>query len=581
VTLPRFLLLAALMGSLLLAGGASAGLAPTVGTLSQLPAPDGCVSDDGTGGLCGDGFALVNPISIAVSPDGDNVYVVTPEGSDTVVAFARHADGTLTEIGCTSDDGNGGLCTVGFAIGSPQGIAVSPDGANVYVSTEGTNAVVAFARNPDGTLTEIGCVSEDTTGGLCADGFALDDLPALAVSPDGANVYATSVTGDAVVAFARNPDGNLTELGCVSETGSGGLCTDGFALDNPQSVAVSPDADNVYVTSASQAVIAFARNPDGTLTELGCVSETGTGGLCADGFALIGPGANSVAVSPDGANVYVTTPGSDAALAFARNPDGNLTELSCVSETGTGGLCADGFALDDANGVAASPDGANVYVATSFGDAVVAFARNPDGNLTELGCVSETGSAGLCTDGFALDTPWDVAVSPDGANVYATTAGSDAVTVFARQEAAEAVGAPPVCNPLIQICGLPGEAESGPPPLAPDAGGEGGPAVGLNRMPDLAVAGLWARWDGSRLHVLLRIRILKPRLAKPFDVELAGDDFARTIRIRPRGRSHVNVNLWIPLDTSPVGSRVTAHLDPGKDVLEARERNNARSARVQ
>jgi DNA-binding beta-propeller fold protein YncE len=522
VTLPRFLLLAALMGSLLLAGGASAGLAPTVGTLSQLPAPDGCVSDDGTGGLCGDGFALVNPISIAVSPDGDNVYVVTPEGSDTVVAFARHADGTLTEIGCTSDDGNGGLCTVGFAIGSPQGIAVSPDGANVYVSTEGTNAVVAFARNPDGTLTEIGCVSEDTTGGLCADGFALDDLPALAVSPDGANVYATSVTGDAVVAFARNPDGNLTELGCVSETGSGGLCTDGFALDNPQSVAVSPDADNVYVTSASQAVIAFARNPDGTLTELGCVSETGTGGLCADGFAL-----------------------------------------------------------DDANGVAASPDGANVYVATSFGDAVVAFARNPDGNLTELGCVSETGSAGLCTDGFALDTPWDVAVSPDSANVYATTAGSDAVTVFARQEAAEAVGAPPVCNPLIQICGLPGEAESGPPPLAPDAGGEGGPAVGLNRMPDLAVAGLWARWDGSRLHVLLRIRILKPRLAKPFDVELAGDDFARTIRIRPRGRSHVNVNLWIPLDTSPVGSRVTAHLDPGKDVLEARERNNARSARVQ
>ena len=33
----------------------------------------------------------------------------------------------------------------------------------------------------------------------------------------------------------------------------------------------------------------------------GCVSETGTGGTCADGTALVAP---YVAVSPDGKNLY-------------------------------------------------------------------------------------------------------------------------------------------------------------------------------------------------------------------------------------------------------------------------------------
>jgi hypothetical protein len=99
-------------------------------------------------------------------------------------------------------------------------------------------------------------------------------------------------------------------------------------------------------------------------------------------------------------------------------------------------------------------------------------------------------------------------------------------------------------------------------------------------MPDLSVVSLRAWWDGSRLHVLLRIRVVNPKLARPFDVELRGADFSRTIRVRPRGRSHVNVDLWLPLGESAVNTRVVARLDPGKNVLEARERNNSASTRV-
>ncbi len=59
---------------------------------------------------------------------------------------------------------------------------------------------------------------------------------------------------------------------------------------------------------------------------------------------------------------------------------GALTQLAgtdgCVSETGTGGVCADGKALDGAISVAVSRDGKHVYVASSISDAVAVFSRN-------------------------------------------------------------------------------------------------------------------------------------------------------------------------------------------------------------
>ena len=130
----------------------------------------------------------------------------------------------------------------------------------------------------------------------------------------------------------------------MTEGGLGGTCADGKALLASRSVTVSPDGSNVYVASEeSQAVAVFDRDgTTGALKQLdgtdGCVSQTGTGGECADGRALYGP--RSVAVTGDGKNVYVA---SGAAVAvFARDPvTGALEQL-----TGTSG-CISSFALPD------------------------------------------------------------------------------------------------------------------------------------------------------------------------------------------------------------------------------------------
>lgn len=259
----------------------------------------------------------------------------------------------------------------------------------------------------------------------------------------GASPAATRPTTTPVLEVA-----SIEPAGCVSETGSGGACVDGTALDGATGVTLSPDGSNVYVASeTARSASVFARDPlSGAIAQLpgtdACVSDSGTGGACADGTALVGP--RSLALSPDGNNLYFPATTAAAISVFTRDQiTGALRQLSgtsgCVSESGTNGACAVGRALSGARSAAVSPDGASVYVASFFSDAVAAFSRSPTtGALTQLpgtsGCVSETGNGGACVDGVALDGARTVVVSPDGENVYVAAETSGAVSVFARDQ---------------------------------------------------------------------------------------------------------------------------------------------------
>jgi 6-phosphogluconolactonase (cycloisomerase 2 family) len=375
---------------------------PVTGALTQLAGTAGCVSETGTGGACADGVALSGIRGVVVSPDGEHVYTAA-NGSDAVAAFDRNpVTGALTQLAgtaaCVSDTGSGGACVHGVALTDVWGLTISPDGGHVYAVALTSDAVTVFARDPvTGALTQLagtaGCVSDTGSGGACVDGVALDGPYTVMISADNEYAYVAAVDGDAVAVFDRDPStGVLTQLagtaGCVSETGTGGACTDGIALDGVDWMAVSPDGQYAYAgTKNSDSVAVFDRDPaTGVLTQLagtaGCVSETGTGGACADGVAL--DQVRAVAVSPDGDYLYAVTEFSDAVAVFDRDPGtGQLTQLAgtagCVSETGTGGACTDGVALDGGHGVTVSPDGDHVYTAslTSGSGAITIFGRTP------------------------------------------------------------------------------------------------------------------------------------------------------------------------------------------------------------
>jgi DNA-binding beta-propeller fold protein YncE len=193
------------------------------------------------------------------------------------------------------------------------------------------------------------------------------------------------------VASASAPVGGLTPLGCVGNSGSGPpSCIGADGLDGARSVAVSPDGKNVYVASlGSRAVVIFERVAGGGLKPMGCVGNSGSGPpscIGADGL----DGADSVAVSPDGKNVYVASVASYAVVLFERVAAGGLKPMGCVGNSGTGPpSCIGADGLGGAASVAVSPDGKNVYVASFFSRAVVLFSR-----VTESGAGGGGGATG-------------------------------------------------------------------------------------------------------------------------------------------------------------------------------------------
>lgn len=377
---------------------------PMSGALSQLPGTAGCVSETGSNGECTDGRVLQGARSIAISPDGKHVYVGS-EYANAVAAFTRDsATGELTQpsgaAGCIHNGAATTTCAAGKGLFGPHDVVMAPDGTTVYVASAGTNTVSSLGRDAaTGALSQLSCINDSGTAD-CLDGKGLLGAHGLAVSPDGKNVY-VAATNDTVAILQRAGNGDpvppghlyqpLEQWSCVSDTGSNGACIDGTALDAPRSVTLSVDGKFVYVsstTSASTAALsAFARDAAdaGKLTQLpgldACISETGNNGLCTDAHGFNSPWA--AAVTPDGQNVYVAITLGAVGL-LSRDPVGGaLSQLpstsGCISKDTFGGLCQLGRGVNVHQGsITISADGKQVYAVAEYSDGVAVFSREID-----------------------------------------------------------------------------------------------------------------------------------------------------------------------------------------------------------
>jgi 6-phosphogluconolactonase (cycloisomerase 2 family) len=191
------------------------------------------------------------------------------------------------------------------------------------------------------------------------------------------------------------------------------------------SVTVSPDGKYLYASGPSDdAVAVFRRSAaTGALTPVEVVRNGADG---VDGLAY----ASAVAISPDGAHAYVTGSLDDAVAVFRRNATTGKLSFVEVQKKGVGGV----EGLTFARAVTVSPDGANVYVAGQVDDAVAVFHRNQTTGALTFVEAQRDGVDGV--DGIAGIL--SIAVSPDGAHLYAA-AGSD-VAVFRRDPATGALG---------------------------------------------------------------------------------------------------------------------------------------------
>src|SRR5439155_884242 len=144
------------------------------------------VERNGTGEVSG----LNGAAGLAVSPDGRHVYA-TGELEDALAVFERDsASGALTFVEMDRD----GVAGVTGLAGA-KAVAVSPDGAHVYAAGSLDNAVAVFTRDAgSGKLTFVEAQEEGQNGVV-----GLTRARAVAVSPDGANVYVAGGYDDALV----------------------------------------------------------------------------------------------------------------------------------------------------------------------------------------------------------------------------------------------------------------------------------------------------------------------------------------------------------------------------------------------
>jgi 6-phosphogluconolactonase (cycloisomerase 2 family) len=358
--------------------------------------------------------------STGASPVVGHVYVNdNTKGTNTIGAFDRHADGTLTPLaGSAFPTGGAGT---GTGLAEQGAIQITSDGRFVIAVDAGSDQVSVLRIHPDGSLRlvshgvvssggaqpdsvavfgDLVYVANSGTGDANYTGFRLGSngrlfpipgstvsLAANAAPADvlfngtGTKLVGTEVGTSVIDSFTVGFDGRLTKAPGSPFTAQGlGPFGSEFRPTNPDQLFVS-NAHNVGAGTGT--ISAYTDSRDGTLTSIG-----------ASPFADDQTAPCWIEITHDGQFLFTVNTGSGEISRFSIAPDGSLTLLGSTPVGQTGGVGAVDARL--------SPDGQFLYVDESRIGKVGAFAVN-GGNLTELSTSPFALPAGATPAGIAVN----------------------------------------------------------------------------------------------------------------------------------------------------------------------------------
>lgn len=298
---------------------------------------------------------------------------VSGSASGDVAAFEVGAGGELKAVDGSPAPSGGGAA----------GVALAPDGRQLYVSNAAAESVSAFrVAASTGTLSPLpGSPFEAGRGPLD-----------LAGTPDGRRLYVGNLLSNSISAFDVAPDGGGLSPLSGSPFGAG---------LGPAGVAVSPDGARAYVAGAASREVSGFDVDSGS----GALSPLAGSPFPAPGVPL------DIALTPDGARLYAA--GFSAGVSgFDMDPaTGGLSPIA-----GSPFAAGDGTAA-----VALAPDGRRLYAANLLSDEVSGFDVDPaTGSLTPVeGAPFEVAGG-----------PSGLALTPDGRHLYASSAQSSEIHAF-------------------------------------------------------------------------------------------------------------------------------------------------------
>lgn len=354
------------------------------------------------------------------------------EVANKVVAFARSADGRLTEVGRypTGGTGTGSFedSADGLVLGTADG-EISPvqnlDQAPqlLFVSNAGSGTITVFHVRPNG----LEKISETPSGGhrpvsLTVNNGILYVLNSgevdrrLILGPTTALENCAHDTLPSVTGFRVTPDGTLQAI-----PGSTRLLS-GLQRSGCAQVSFTPDGRHLVVSERITSVAGpekgaldvFDVQYDGTLGNRQINVPSGAGPF---GFTFTRDGKLITSEQNGGFG----NPGHGEASSYTVNPDGTLNRISKAVANGETDSCW----------ITVTRDGKLAFVASPFGDGRIAsYAVSPTGQLTLKYEVASAADGKSSTKDDITDGATDQALSYDSKYLYQLNSFTGELVVF-------------------------------------------------------------------------------------------------------------------------------------------------------
>jgi 6-phosphogluconolactonase len=319
------------------------------------------------------------------------VFVMTNNAeANEVIAYDRHADGTLHDPHHYRTDGRGSGGKVD-PLASQGSLTLSEDRTWLFAVNAGSGTISAF--RVDGSRL------------LLTDRISTEGSEPNAVTQHGNLVYVLNTAGSSSVVGFYFDNGHFVRIPDSIRFLSANAVASG-------SVAFSPDGQFLLVTEKlTNTIDTFRVLSDGTLSPITLNTDVGAGTFSAtfagNGIAIV---AETGPAGPKGAAI----PNASGISSYAVQADETLRVISASVPTLGTATC---WSVVTANG-------RYVYTSNAGSSSIAGFVISPAGSLTPIG---DTIVATLPT----VATNIDIAASSDSKYVYTLNAGNGSIGEFA------------------------------------------------------------------------------------------------------------------------------------------------------
>lgn len=316
---------------------------------------------------------------------GGGVFTQTNDATgNAIVAYARRADGSLSYLGTYSTGGLGSA--PGAGLGSQGSVLLTPNNRFLLATNAGSNEISSFAVGKD-ALTLVTTVSSGGTRPV-------------SVAATNHVAYVLNNGSSSVAGFRIGRSGTLTPVSgwtrSLSRSGANAAQVQ-FTRDGRFLVVVHRTAPGFDV---------FPVNPDGSL---GAAVFSPSAGTAPFGFDITARG--HLVVSEPGAN----TPGREqSASSYELRADGSLRAVSAGIRSLQTAPCW----------VVITRNGRFAYTANAGSGSISGYAVAADGSL---GLITADGRTGITGPG---STPLDMDVSRDSRFLYVIEGGTGNIMGF-------------------------------------------------------------------------------------------------------------------------------------------------------